>query len=171
MTAADRSAFITAMRQVASSVTVVTTNGPAGAAGATVSAFASLSADPPSVLVCLRSDSRIAAAVAANKVFCVNVLPEDARETAECFAGRTGKVCGDRFHGVALTETPWGAVLNGATAFACQKVTSLAHGTHTIIIGNTFEIHNAGLRPLTYLDGAFHAVRPQLPATGEQQCR
>ena len=48
------------MRQVAATVTVVTTDGPAGQAGATVSAFSSLSADPPSVLVCLKADTRIA---------------------------------------------------------------------------------------------------------------
>ena len=55
----DRKLFTEAMRHVAQSVTVVTTKGKNGAAGATVSAFSSLSADPPSVLICLRSDSRI----------------------------------------------------------------------------------------------------------------
>ena len=70
-----RDAFITAMRQVAATVTVVTTDGPAGQSGATVSAFTSLSADPPSVLVCLKADSRIAKAVRDNGVFCVNILP------------------------------------------------------------------------------------------------
>src|SRR6056297_3656043 len=82
-----RQNFIDAMRQVASTVTVVTTDGPAGQAGATVSAFSSLSADPPSVLVCLKDDSRIAKAVRENGVFCVNVLPEDAVKTAQSFAG------------------------------------------------------------------------------------
>ena len=45
----DRSLFIEAMRHVAQSVTVVTTQGDDGPTGATVSAFSSLSADPPSV--------------------------------------------------------------------------------------------------------------------------
>ena len=55
---APRQAFIDAMRQVASTVTVVTTDGPEGQAGATVSAFASLSAAPPSVLVCLKAGTQ-----------------------------------------------------------------------------------------------------------------
>ena len=84
---APRQAFIDAMRQVASTVTVVTTDGPEGQAGATVSAFTSLSADPPSVLVCLKADTRIALAVQGNGVFCVNILPEDAVEVAKAFAG------------------------------------------------------------------------------------
>ena len=54
-----RDNFLQAMRRVASSVTVVTTDGPHGRHGATVSAFCSVSADPPSVLICLRADSRI----------------------------------------------------------------------------------------------------------------
>ena len=84
----DRSLFIEAMRHVAQSVTVVTTQGADGCTGATVSAFSSLSADPPSVLVCLRSDSRIGLAVGRNRVFCVNVLPEGASALAGRFAGR-----------------------------------------------------------------------------------
>ena len=68
-----RKSFISAMRRVASSVTVVTTDGPGGRHGATVSAFYSV-ADPPSALVCLKADSRIARSVSArNGVFCVNV--------------------------------------------------------------------------------------------------
>ena len=87
-TMVDSSLFIEAMRHVAQSVTVVTTQGEDGPTGATVSAFSSLSADPPSVLVCLRSDSRIGLAVGRNQVFCVNVLPEGASALAGHFAGR-----------------------------------------------------------------------------------
>jgi flavin reductase len=37
-----------------------------------------VSADPPSVLVCLRIESRIARAVTRNGMFCVNVLKDSA---------------------------------------------------------------------------------------------
>ena len=69
MTAAHRQDFINAMRTVASSVSVVTTDGPVGRHGATVSAFCSVSADPPTLLVCLNSGSRIARTVAENGQF------------------------------------------------------------------------------------------------------
>ncbi|MEX0304041.1 MAG: flavin reductase family protein [Leisingera sp.] len=171
MMAADRGAFIAAMRQVASSVTVVTTDGPAGAAGATVSAFSSLSADPPSVLVCLRSGSRIARAVTSNGAFCVNVLPEDASGTAQAFAGSFDDLRSSRFQDVPLNETPCGAVLAGATAFACEVQKTMVHGTHTVFVGNAAAINDAGLRPLTYMDGAYHMVRPHALSSGDQQCR
>ena len=49
----DRESFIAAMRCAASTVTVVTTAGDAGRCGVTVSAMSSISADPPSVLICV----------------------------------------------------------------------------------------------------------------------
>jgi flavin reductase len=156
-----RDAFITAMRHVASTVTVVTTDGPGGRMGATVSAFTSLSADPPSVLVCLKADSRIAMAVRDNGVFCVNILPEDAVETAQRFAGAFDAHSPNRFDGQEITNTDEGPILPRATAFACSLNHIVTHGSHAICIGNVTGISNAGEKPLTYMSGAFHIVRPK----------
>ena len=156
-----RNAFIDAMRHVAATVTVVTTDGPAGRLGATVSAFTSLSADPPSVLVCLKHDSRIAKAVRDNGVFCVNVLAEDAVEVAQCFAGAFDADKPDRFEGIEVTQSEEGPILPQATAFACSLNRSVIHGSHAICIGDVTTILNAGEKPLTYMSGAFHVVQPK----------
>lgn len=149
------------MRQVAATVTVVTTDGPAGQMGATVSAFTSLSADPPSVLVCLKADSRIAKAVLGNGVFCVNVLPEDAVEVAQAFAGVFDHERDSRFEGVEISNTEFGPILPRATAFTCSLNHRHVHGSHAICIGDVTGISNAGEKPLTYMSGSFHIVRPQ----------
>ena len=159
-TSVDRDAFLAAMRLVASTVTVVTTDGAAGKVGATVSAFTSLSADPPSVLVCLRSDSRIARSVAENGGFCVNVLSEDAVEVARAFAGPSPDNPEDRFAGLDITAAPHGPILPRATAFACALTEEVIHGSHAICIGRVIAISNAGHKPLAYLSGDFHIVRP-----------
>lgn len=156
-----RDAFITAMRQVASTVTVVTTDGPAGQAGATVSAFTSLSADPPSVLVCLKADSRIAIAVRDNGVFCVNILPEDASDVALAFAGAFDDKLSSRFEGLDVSSTEFGPILPRATAFTCSLSHRHVHGSHAICIGDVTGISNAGEKPLTYMSGEFHIVRPK----------
>ena len=156
-----REAFITAMRQVAATVTVVTTDGPAGQAGATVSAFTSLSADPPSVLVCLKADSRIAATVRDNGVFCVNILPEDAVDLAKVFAGAFDKEKPNRFQDLDVTATEEGPILPRATAFACSLNHIVVHGSHAICIGDVTGISNTGEKPLTYMSGEFHIVRPK----------
>ena len=161
MSNAAREAFIAAMRQVAATVTVVTTDGPAGMAGATVSAFTSLSADPPSVLVCLKADSRIARSVRDNGAFCVNVLSEDCVEVAANFAGAFDQVKADRFEGLDITMTEEGPILPRATAFTCSLDHAVIHGSHAICIGNVTGISNAGEKPLTYTSGAFHVVRPK----------
>lgn len=156
----ERDAFLAAMRQVASTVTVVTTDGAAGRAGATVSAFTSLSADPPSVLICLRSDSRIARTVIANGTFCVNVLPEDAVEVARAFAGPSPDNPEDRFAGLSFEADAQGPILPRATAFSCALTDRMIHGSHAICIGQVTRLSNAGARPLTYLSGDYHIVRP-----------
>ena len=157
-----REAFIEAMRQVAATVTVVTTDGPAGQAGATVSAFTSLSADPPSVLVCLKADSRIAVAVRDNGVFCVNILPEDADELAKAFAGAFDASRPNRFEGLDFSATEFGPILPRATAFTCSLTHRHIHGSHAICIGDVTGISNAGEKPLTYMSGTFHIVRPKI---------
>ena len=160
MTAA-RDAFIAAMRQVAATVTVVTTDGPAGRSGATVSAFSSLSADPPSVLVCLKADSRTAQAVEGNGVFTVNVLPEDASDIAMAFSGAFDANRSSRFEGIEVRETEFGPILPRATSFTCTLNHRHVHGSHAICIGDVTGISDAGEKPLTYMSGAFHIVRPK----------
>ncbi len=159
-TIVDREDFLAAMRQVAATVTVVTTDGAAGRAGATVSAFTSLSADPPSVLVCLRADSRIARTVLENRAFCVNVLPEDAVEVARAFAGPSPDDPAERFRGLAITAGAHGPLLPRATSFACTLSEHLHHNTHTICIGAVRALSLAEGKPLAYLGGDFHRVRP-----------
>ena len=80
--------FIAAMGMAATAVSVVTTDGPAGRFGLTVSAFSSVSADPPMVLACVNRKSPAVAAIDSNGLFAVNVLAADNRGVAETFAGR-----------------------------------------------------------------------------------
>ena len=161
-TPAQREAFIQAMRTVASSVTVVTTDGAAGRHGATVSAFCSVSADPPSALVCLNAASRIARSVAANGIFCVNVLPQPRRDIADRFAGRHDAHVSDRFDGIEYTQTSGlPPAISGATVFFCALEESIGFGTHRIFIGHVVDLRQGGSDPLTYLNGAYHRVVPK----------
>ena len=157
----DRSEFIRAMRTVAHSVTVVTTDGPHGRWGATVSAFTSVSADPPSILVCLLSDSRIAALVRENGCYAVNVLREGERSLAERFAGRGVAREADRFEGVELvTGARLPSLAAAHTVFQCRLEQTIVCGTHLICIGAVDAATSGACRPLAYLDGEYVAVIP-----------
>lgn len=165
---APRADFIAAMRGVASSVTVVTTGGPAGRHGATVSAFCSVSADPPSVLVCLKADSRIAHTVAANRAFCVNVLPQPREDIAQRFAGCHDAHVADRFDGVEHEAiNRGGPAFAGATSFSCILQETVDFGSHRIFIGHVVQVREGSPAPLAYLNGAYHRVVPRLPQSAQ----
>ena len=160
---ASQAEFLRAMRMVASTVTVVTTDGPAGRHGATVSAFSSVSADPPTVLVCLRADSRIAQAVGENRHLCVNVLAERSQELANRFAGRDDERLADRFTGIGFRAAPGQPPeLDGATVFCCQIDKAVRSGSHEILICHVMAVRESGAKPLTYFDGCYHEVVPQI---------
>ena len=89
--------FCAAMRQVVSPVTIVTTDGPAGWFGKTVSAVMSLSADQPSLLASVYADCEAARAIRRNGCFCVNVLAGDQHDLSDAFAGRGGLDQAGRF--------------------------------------------------------------------------
>ncbi len=161
----ERDDFIHAMRSVANSVAVVTTDGAAGCHGATVTAFCSVSADPPSVLVCLRIESRIAQAVTRNGMFCINVLKNSASTLADRFAGRNDAAVIDRFEGVdVVVEADRPPRLTAATcAFSCVLANTLAAGSHLVAVGRVDHVYTAPEHPLTYIHGGYACVTP-LPA-------
>ncbi len=154
-----REDFLAGMRFVANSVTVVTTDGPAGVSGATVSAFSSVSADPPMVLVCLNTNSKTLAMVKENRDFCVNVLPEGAKHIAERFAGLHDSELSDRFDGIDLTSSNGPSpVISGATAFICELDQTVVSGTHVICTGRVLETHAGNFTPLIYMDRKFKRI-------------
>jgi flavin reductase (DIM6/NTAB) family NADH-FMN oxidoreductase RutF len=164
---ADRASFIAAMRRVANSVTVVTTDGLLGRHGATVSAFSSVSADPPAMLICLRAASRIASLVTGNGQFCINVLNHDDHAVAEIFAGRSEVADMDRFSGVPLaaaSHTRGPVLATAVCAFSCRLDNVTTFGSHLVIVGAVEAVCSREAMPLAYLNGAYAEVitRPSL---------
>ena len=155
----ERHEFIRAMRRVATSVSIVTTDGPGGRQGATISAFVSVSADPPSFLLCLRSDSRMCQAVHANRTLCVNVLSEDCESIARRFAGADDAHVTSRFEGISfISNSNYGPVFAGATSFSGTLTNVIHHGTHDIIICNVELVSEGSELPLAYLAGRYRRI-------------
>ena len=155
-----RNAFLEAMSFTASTVSVVTTDGPAGRAGVTVSAMSSVSADTsrPSLLVCLHREGRATPVILENRVFCVNVLRDDQSAISDLFAGRVDAPGGDRFAGAEWVTGATGAprVASPLVAFDCRLTDATEMGTHQVIFGAVEDIFitdgNIGNRggPLIY---------------------
>jgi len=158
----DRDAFLQAMRRAATGVTVVATDGPAGRHGCTVSAMSSVSADPPSLLVCVHQKSPVAQAIAANGVFSVSLLGADHRQVSEVFAGRVRTEIGCKF-ACGL----WGRLRTGApvladapAAFDCQVAETVAVGSHIVVIGRVVATRTdaATDQPLVYANQSYRAL-------------
>lgn len=163
-----RDDFIGGMRLAASGVSIVTTRTPNGWAGVTVSSVCSVSADPPSLLVCINRLSRLAQAVVASGVFCVNLLSDEQQALSELFAGRAPAPEGDRFGAASWLPLETGApALKGAlVAFDCALAQEVGWGSHHVLIGDVRNVVRGGGRPLVYCDRGYGrvALEPGLPA-------
>jgi flavin reductase (DIM6/NTAB) family NADH-FMN oxidoreductase RutF len=152
--------FIAAMGRAVTGVTIVATGGPAGKLGITVSAFSSVSAEPPLVLACVNRKSPVVDAVLANGVFCINVLADAHRHVADTFAGRSPNGRPYDFAvddwGTAVTGAP---VLKGSLAtFDCFLDSWHDAGSHRILIGKVAAAGHADALPLAYALRSYRRV-------------
>jgi len=147
--------FRAVMRHMPTGVTVVTSMKDAEPRGVTVSAFASVSAEPPMVLICINREARSYLYISTSKIFCVNILAGDQRALAERFAG---KLRDRQFDGVAYhVDATGSAVLEGTVGYLdCEVVEEHHAGTHSIFIGRVLSCDARPGSPLGYFDGAFH---------------
>ena len=153
-----REKFLTAMRNVANSVTVVTTDGPVGKNGATVSSFCSVSADPPTLLVCLNKSGSTSSSIRDNGHFCINILSQNQAEIAEQFANPEADK-DTLFAGQEWNNHPGNAPsLKRTTAFFCSVSNIVEANSHDIIIGAVNSVSMGTHKPLIYLDRTYHKV-------------
>jgi len=130
----EQAAFRRAAGHFASGIVVVTT---ATGHAMTVSAFASVSLDPPLVLFCAEKIARFHDAVLEAGSWAVSILAEDDEKTARWLATRgrplDGQLDGLAHHPGPATGAP---VLDGALAvLECQTQAGHDGGDHSIIVG------------------------------------
>jgi flavin reductase (DIM6/NTAB) family NADH-FMN oxidoreductase RutF len=144
--------FKAALSRWASGVTVVTAAGPVGL---TVSAFSSLSLDPPLVMVSLACAAATCEAVVAAQGFAVHILEDDQSELSGRFAGP-----GDRFDGLAWTPGLFGAPLlhGGVARLVCERHSTADGGDHLILIGRVVQVDAYAGEPLLYYRGDYRSL-------------
>jgi flavin reductase ActVB len=148
-------AFREALSRFASGVVVVTALTPEGPVGFTASAFASVSLDPPLVLVCVGRKASAYAGVVSAHLFGVSILQESQEWIAEQFA-RQGI---DRFAGIPLRSSSRVPLVDGAVAqFECARHALHGAGDHTVLVGEVLEAHALRGRPLVHYARTFTGV-------------
>lgn len=154
MSSGDQVDLRAAMRRVASSVAVLTATGRNGPAGITATSVASVSVDPPALLICVNRATHLYRAVRESGAFRVSYLEIGQRDVARIF-GSSGGATKFETGGWDLSATA-GARLRGAIAdIACNLRHALDHGTHGIFIGDVTEVMVREGRPLLYCEGCY----------------
>ena len=161
MSGVDQAAFRHAAGQFPGGIVVVTTS---GGHAMTVSAFASVSLEPPLVLFCAEKIARFHDAVLEAGAWAVSILAEDGEKTARWLATRGRPLEGQLdelpHHPGPATGAP---VLDGAlAALECQTFAVYDGGDHSIIVGRVTAVASPPAPPAPPARGA----APAPPARG-----
>jgi flavin reductase (DIM6/NTAB) family NADH-FMN oxidoreductase RutF len=155
---ADRAALRRAFGVFPTGVTVVTVGGGAPH-GMTANSFATVSLEPPLVLVCVGRDALMHRALVSARRFAVSVLAADQEPIARYFADRRRPLGSTQFDPVdwlpgPLTGSP---LIVGAVAhFECELWRSYDGGDHSIFVGALVSLHrNAEENALLFFHGQF----------------
>jgi flavin reductase len=154
--------FRALMRNVASSVAVITTHQDGRPHGMTATAVCAVSADPAMLLIVVNRGNRSHGAISATGAFCVNMLAEHQAAVAGRFAGKLPTP----FDGVAWHLDGAGqVVIDGAAAvLSCRVATQVEADTHTVFFGTVTGGEVGAALPLLYHQGAYAALAPAIPA-------
>ena len=154
----DAEAFRDALARWASGVTIVTSSHGESIHGMTVSAFTSVSLDPPLVLVCAARSSDTHGLIARSGNFGVNVLREGQEALSNKFAVKKDEHL--RFEGVPWSRGTTGAPLldDALLALDCSVESTHDAGDHVIYVGRVEAVRHGEGEPLLYYRGSYRGL-------------
>ncbi|ALN73166.1 hypothetical protein M673_10575 [Aureimonas sp. AU20] len=157
----DRPTYREAMSHFAASVCLVTTDGPAGRRGVTVTSVCSVSDEPPTLLVCLNQSSASNTRFDHNGVFAVNILASHNEPVARAFSGEGQLELEERFAAGRWTTLATGAPIlaDALVSFDCRVIDSRPVATHRVILGEVLAIGEPTLgESLLYRARRYHSL-------------
>lgn len=155
--------FRDAMATVCTPVAVVTAMDGQRPHGTTVSAFASLSMTPPSLLVSLDRGSELLGLVLGSGIFGMNVLGS----SQSALAGKFARKGADKFDGVSWREDAGVPRIAGVQHWLAAEVMQTSEvADHIILFGRVLDVASDTVAPLTYHARSFgtHAALPPVDA-------
>ncbi|MBK6488931.1 MAG: flavin reductase family protein [Gemmatimonadetes bacterium] len=151
----DSDLFRSVLGRFASGVTVVTALDHEGRDhGMTVSAFASLSLEPPLILACIDRQASTHRVITTAEWIVVNVLSAEQEPLSRRFSYLDSAA---RFEGVGFSRSLHGAaILDDVLAFLeCRIVQCLDGGDHTIVVAEVETADARDEKPLLYYRGGY----------------
>jgi len=164
--AVDSAAFRDVCGRFATGVAVVTSSGADGPSGLTANAVASLSLEPPLILVCFDLASRTLPAVRTSGRFAVQFLAHDQEDLAARFASKLPER--EKFDDIAWSDRAGVPVLEGTLGgLACELRDVFPGGDHLIATGEAVDAWTAAGEPLLFYRGDYWSLTDREPAPQE----
>ncbi|MBS0994090.1 flavin reductase [Gluconobacter cerinus] len=151
--------FREAMSLLGAPVVLVTTDGPGGRQGLTVSAISSVSDTPPTVLVCLNRSNRSHRSFLQNGIVGISVLSPNHSDLARVFASRSLDAQEKFSHGTwEIGETGAALLSDALVTLDCVIRTIHSAGTHDVLFCEVQSIYNnsEAEHGLTWFSRDFH---------------
>ena len=147
--------FLQAMRGITSTVTVVSAKNGENKQAMTATSVASLSLDPPSMLVCINHEASIHEVMKEGLGFCINILSLGQENLANLCSVKEKEE--QRFlegNWSELENIPYNS--DSQSNLFCNCVQVIQHKTHTIYVGEVTRVINKNtFDPLLYKDGNY----------------
>ena len=147
--------FLQAMRGITSTVTVVSAKNGENKQAMTATSVASLSIDPPSMLVCVNQEASIHEVMEEGLGFCINILSLGQENLADICSIKEKEE--QRFlegNWSELENIPYNS--DSQSNLFCNCVQVIQHKTHTIYVGEVAKVFNKNtFDPLLYKDGNY----------------
>ncbi|MEV0635913.1 flavin reductase [Streptomyces sp. NPDC050619] len=155
----NRTEFREAMAHLAAGVNILTTDGPGGRYGMTVSAVCSVTDTPPTILVCVNRGSATHDVVTGNRRVCVNVLGSHHEELAVHFSGATKVPMPERFDWNIWDRTEPVPVLPDALVNIIGLVRDRKPmGSHSVMFVEVERVRVRQGDSLVYFNRRFHSL-------------
>tara|TARA_Y100000590_G_scaffold65861_1_gene71169 strand:+ start:52 stop:528 length:477 start_codon:yes stop_codon:yes gene_type:complete len=149
--------FLRAMRGITSTVTVLSARDGESKEAMTATSVASLSLDPPTMLVCINHEATIHNIMKEGLGFCINILSvgqeglADVCSVKEKEEQRFLEASWSEFEGIPYNQ-------ESQSNMFCNCIKTIEHTTHTIYLGEIIKVFNQGsFKPLLYKDGNYLA--------------
>ncbi len=147
--------FLRAMRGITSTVTVLSAKDGSSKEAMTATSVASLSLDPPTMLVCINHEATIHNILKEGLGFCINILSVGQEGLADICSikgkeeQRFLEGNWSEFEGIPYNE-------ESQSNMFCKCIKTIEHTTHTIYLGEITKVLNQNnFNPLLYKDGNY----------------
>jgi flavin reductase (DIM6/NTAB) family NADH-FMN oxidoreductase RutF len=156
-------AFMQAMRHLAGGVAVIATDHNGTCSGLVATAVCSVSADPPTILVCINSGAGAHDRIRLSGRFSVNLLAAGQEPLARCFSGETGIRGEQRFaEGTWIPLVSGAPILEGAlVSLDCRVKEIVRMATHSVFFGAVVGTASQAAPPLIYVQGTYGTFLPE----------